>query len=162
MKLSEEILEKSGRFNKQENSFTKQVTTRRVRSLHIPARILKVYKEALLTGFTHMYHPSGLNNTLLSQVYVLGTDPSSGTVDREQIPRTKEMVRSLQLPQYSSSRVSMWSRPLKELLQHYGNRPYSQYPKNWVHISNWESLRTLQPQPVITAGLEQEEVNQIS
>lgn len=39
-------------------------------SQHLPARILKVYREDL-TGFSHMYHPSGLNNTLLSQGCVL-------------------------------------------------------------------------------------------
>ena len=39
-------------------------------SQHLPARILKVYRENS-PGFSHMYHPSGLNNTLLSQGRVL-------------------------------------------------------------------------------------------
>lgn len=148
MKVSEEILEEGGRFNKQRNAFMKQVTTRRVRSLRTPIRILKVYTEALLIGFTHIYHPDGLNDTLLSQAYVLGTALSSGTVDRECVPRTGELVESLQLPQYSS-RVNTRSRPLNghvimlELLQHYGNRSHSQYARDLIHGSNWESLRTL-------------------
>ena len=39
------------------------------RSLHPPARTLKVYIEAVM-GFTYDYHPDGLNNTLLSQRHV--------------------------------------------------------------------------------------------
>lgn len=40
------------------------------RSLHLPTRILKVSIEAL-TGLSHVYCTDGLNNTLLSQSYVL-------------------------------------------------------------------------------------------
>lgn len=39
------------------------------RSLHEPARILKVSVEAL-TEFSHVCHPDGLNNTSLSQVRI--------------------------------------------------------------------------------------------
>ena len=35
-----------------------------------------------LTGFSHVYHPDGLNNTLLSQGCILETAPTVGTVDR--------------------------------------------------------------------------------
>ena len=49
------------------------------RYLHSTTRILKVYTEAL-TGFSHIYHPNDLNNTLLSQGCVLETAPSVGTV----------------------------------------------------------------------------------
>lgn len=46
-------------------------------SLHLPARILKVYIKAS-SGFSHLFHPYGLNNTLLSQGYVLETAPGTG------------------------------------------------------------------------------------
>ena len=36
------------------------------RSPHLPARMLKVCVEAL-TGFSHVYCPDGLNNTLISE-----------------------------------------------------------------------------------------------
>ena len=42
-------------------------------SLHLLARILKVYIEALI-GFSHIHNPHGLNNTLLSQGCVLEND----------------------------------------------------------------------------------------
>lgn len=43
-----------------------------MRSLHLLARILKVYTEAL-TEFSHIYCPDILNNLLLSQGSVLET-----------------------------------------------------------------------------------------
>ena len=61
-----------GRFNKQRNLHT---------SPHPPARILKVYTEAL-PGFSHVFSGDGLNNTLLSQGCVPGTAPTEGTVGR--------------------------------------------------------------------------------
>lgn len=57
------------------------------RSLHSPTRILKVYIEDL-TGFSHVYYPDGLNDTLLSQVYVLVMAPTVGRVGSTYIPRT--------------------------------------------------------------------------
>ena len=42
------------------------------RSLHIPSRMLKVYIQCL-TGFSHVFSPDGLNNTLLSQGCTLQT-----------------------------------------------------------------------------------------
>lgn len=56
-------------------------------SLHLPARILKVYIKAL-SGFSHFFRPYGLNNTLLSQGYVLETAPGAGILGRTCIPRT--------------------------------------------------------------------------
>ena len=41
------------------------------RFLHPPTIILKVYIEAL-TGFSHVYHPDGLNTTFLCQGCILG------------------------------------------------------------------------------------------
>ena len=41
-----------------------------------------------LTGFSHMFSPDGLNNTLLSQGCVLVTAPTVGTVYRVYIPGT--------------------------------------------------------------------------
>lgn len=55
---------------------------------YVPARILKVVREAL-TGFGHMQHPAGLNNTLLSQDCGLGTVQAMGTEGRSYIPRTE-------------------------------------------------------------------------
>lgn len=41
------------------------VTGKTSRSLHVPARILRVYIEALM-GFSHVFGPDGLNNTAFS------------------------------------------------------------------------------------------------
>ena len=61
------------RFNKQGNLHMRLVLGNHKvsRPPHLPARILKVYTEAL-TGFSHIYHPHGLNTTLLSEGCVLG------------------------------------------------------------------------------------------
>lgn len=53
-----------------------------------PIRFLKVYIE-VLPGFSHVYHPNGLNNTLLSQRYIFETAPGVGLVSRIYIPRTR-------------------------------------------------------------------------
>lgn len=49
-------------------------------------RLLKVYLE-VLTVFSHVFSPDGINNTLFSQGCVLDTGPSVGRVDRTCIPR---------------------------------------------------------------------------
>ena len=61
-----------GSCNKQENLLTGLVLDghKTSRSLHLTVRMLKVYTEAL-HGFSHVYHPDGLNNTLLFQGSVL-------------------------------------------------------------------------------------------
>ena len=84
-----------GKFNKQENLHTRLVLggCKMSRSLHPPARILKDYIEAL-PGFSHLFSPDVLNNTLLSQVCVLGTAPNMGKARRRHIPRIGEQVRS--------------------------------------------------------------------
>lgn len=43
--------------------------------------------QQLLTGFSHICHLAGLNNTLLSQVSVLGIAPGGGMVGRTDIAR---------------------------------------------------------------------------
>lgn len=61
-----------GRLNKQGNWLRRLVVggCKTSRSPHLPARILKVYLKAL-TGFSQVWGPEGLNNTLLSQVCIL-------------------------------------------------------------------------------------------
>ena len=57
-----------GRFNKQRNLCEMS------RSLHLPPqppRILKNVYVEVLTGFSHIFSPGGLNHTLLSQVCIL-------------------------------------------------------------------------------------------
>ena len=47
------------------------------RSLHQATRSLEVYIE-VLTGFSHVFSPHSLNNTILSQGYVLEMAPTVG------------------------------------------------------------------------------------
>lgn len=60
-------------FNKQRNLYVRLIlgSCKMSRSLHLPSRILRGYVEAV-NGFSHIFSPGGLNNTLLSQGYVLG------------------------------------------------------------------------------------------
>ena len=37
------------------------------RFAHLPTRVLKVDIDEALTGYSYIYHPDGLNTTLLSQ-----------------------------------------------------------------------------------------------
>lgn len=67
------------------------------RSLCLPTRVLGLYIEALM-GSRHIECPDGLNNTLLSQGYVLEMAPTVGTVGKTYIPRTGERLRSLRFP----------------------------------------------------------------
>lgn len=66
------------RFHKQENLHMRLVLDfcKMTRFPHPPATIFKIYTEAL-TGFSHIYHPDGLN-TLLSQACVLENGSSCG------------------------------------------------------------------------------------
>ena len=73
-------------------------------------RILKLYTE-VLTGFSHVFHPNGLNNPLLSQAYVTETAPSVGTVGRMYISRTGNG---------GEAGVNWQSCPLHDLLQQTG------------------------------------------
>ena len=61
-----------GSFNKQGNLRKKLILGcwKMNRSPHPPIRILRVYTEAL-TGFSHIYHPDGPNNTLFSEGWIL-------------------------------------------------------------------------------------------
>ena len=67
-------------------------------------------------GFSNIYGPDGLNNTLFSPGCILGMALSLGTVGGMYIPRTGACVRSLQLPKSSWS-VNQWSHPLSDLLR---------------------------------------------
>jgi len=64
-----------GRFNKQG---TYICVCDRIRSLHLPTRILK----SALTEFSHINRPDGLNSMLLSEGCVLGTAPGAGMVGK--------------------------------------------------------------------------------
>lgn len=78
---------------------------------HPPAKILKVYIE-VLTGLSHVNHPDGPSNTLLSQGCVLGLCPSSAEkTSVTHVPSKGEGVRR-RLLSGSSLRVNCWSRPL--------------------------------------------------
>lgn len=79
-------------------------------------RILEVYIKAL-TGFSHIFHADGLNNTLVSQGCVLEAAFNAGKAGRTHISSIQERVRSLQVPG-SNLRVNWWSCPLDDLLQH--------------------------------------------
>lgn len=61
-----------GKFNKQGNLHTRLVlgSHKTSRCLHPPTRILKVYVESL-TVVNYIYYLDGLNNTILSQCFVL-------------------------------------------------------------------------------------------
>ena len=110
-----------GRFNKQGNWHTRLIlgSRKRCRFQHPPTRILKAYIETL-TGFSHVFSPDGLNNTLLPQGCVLEKGPTmrmgNGGQDILYFPRTREGVRSLWLPG-ASSQVNWQSCPLHDLLQ---------------------------------------------
>ena len=82
------------------------------RSPHLPARILRVYTEALMR-LNHVSSSYGVNNARLCpwSSYCVGT--MGGT----HIPRTEEVVRSLQVSG-SSARVNWKSCPLSDLCQH--------------------------------------------
>ena len=86
----------SGSFNKRGNSHARLVVGDRKtrRSPHLTTRILRICIEALM-GFSHVYTPGGLNNTLLSLGCVLEVAPSKGPVCGTYIPRTGERVRGL-------------------------------------------------------------------
>lgn len=82
-------------------------------SMHPPARILKVYLEAL-TRFSHVCCPDDL--TLLFQGCILEMAPPVGMVEGTYSPRTGKGMKNLQLPG-SCSGVNRWSCPLSDLLQ---------------------------------------------
>lgn len=63
--------------------------------MHLPSEILSFYTEVLI-GFSHVYHPDGLNNALFSvKAVVLKMTPSVGMEDGTYIPRTGKEIRSL-------------------------------------------------------------------
>ena len=83
----------SGRFDK--GTYIQGLSWASIRRVDFPIhppRILKVYLESL-TGFSHVYCPDGLNNTLLSQgcIFVLEMTPVMQMVGRTYIPRMGEV-----------------------------------------------------------------------
>ena len=97
-----------GRFNKQG---TYICVCDRIRSLHLPTRILK----SALTEFSHINRPDGLNSMLLSEGCVLRTAPGGGMVGRRHISRTREVEE----PQTAlhRSRVNLQSCLLDDFLK---------------------------------------------
>ena len=101
-----------GSFNKQENLHTRPLLGgwKMSRSVPPPIWILKVYIEAL-TGFSHVYGPDSLNNTLLSQGCVTQTALAVAIVGGMSIPRTGERVRSFWLPRSRSGQLEVTLSP---------------------------------------------------
>ena len=90
-------------------------------SLPLPARILKVYIEAL-PGFSQVFNPDGLNNFLLSQGYILEDGFAMEMVNRMYISQMgRGWVRSSDCPgaahgsttSHVPSTTSSNKRPLK-------------------------------------------------
>ena len=73
-----------------------------------------VYGEAL-TGFCHVYRPSGLNIALLSQGFVLETAIAVGIVGRKDVPRAGEGGEASGC--WGPARWNGWSHYLNYLLQ---------------------------------------------
>lgn len=69
----------SGRFSKKENLHVRLVLDRHkmTKFLHPPATIINIYI-AVLTGFSHIYHPDGLSDTSLFQDRALKNGFHSG------------------------------------------------------------------------------------
>ena len=84
--------------------------------MHLLARILKVYREALM-GLSHAHCPDAHSNTLLSQDFINEVTPAIGRVDRMYVQMIGMEMKTLLLSG-SSSWVSWWSLPLSGLLQH--------------------------------------------
>ena len=82
-----------GSFNKQGNLYMRLGSHKTSRSLDLPTKILKVYTEALM-GFSHVFSPDGLNNTLLSHGSVLESS-YCGEGSGRYIPRTVIELTSL-------------------------------------------------------------------
>ena len=76
----------------------------KMRSLYPPTRTLQVYIEAL-TGLSHVHHPDGLSNTLLSHARVLENSSHGGSSGQNTHSKDGGGVRSLSLPG-ASSRVN--------------------------------------------------------
>ena len=72
-----------------------------IRGLSWAATVLKVYIEALV-GFSHIYRPDGLNNTLLFQGYVFETGSYCGNSGQNVHSKDGKEMRSFQLPTSSS------------------------------------------------------------
>lgn len=83
------------------------------RSLHLPAKILKVHLEALIR-FSHTYHQVVSTTHCALKVASLKAPSDVGMVGRTYIPRTGRRVRALSLwwPR-SISQVNWQSSPLK-------------------------------------------------
>lgn len=93
-----------GSFKKQRNFLTRPVwdNCKTSRSLHPPARSLRVYTEAL-PEFSLLYEQM-VSVILLSEGCFLEAAPDVGTVGRAYIPRTEERVRN------PIARVQLWGQ----------------------------------------------------
>lgn len=99
---------------------------------YLPARILKFDIEALL-GFSHVVSPDGLNNTLISQDCILETSPTTGTMGRIYIPRTRERSPyPMTLVQLTDHDLCMTpNNHIVSLLRRNCNA-YTTHCKNWI------------------------------
>lgn len=70
-------------------------------------------------GFSPVYSPGGLNNTLLSQSWIPVTAPYMRMVGRMYIPRMGEEVSIFQLPRFSL-RVQQVATSSQDFLQQSG------------------------------------------
>lgn len=67
-------------------------------------------------GFSHVYHPDGLNTTSPSQGYIFGAASGSWKGEQDAHSKDREGLRSLPLPE-SSLQVNRQSCRLNELPQ---------------------------------------------
>lgn len=85
-------------FNKQDNLHTRLALDNHKisRSLHLPTRILKIYREDL-TWFSPLFNPDSLSNALLSQGCILEIAPCVGMMGKTYILSMEMGVRNLSL-----------------------------------------------------------------
>ena len=101
-------------------------------SPHPPTRILKLYTE-ILTGFSHVYRPDGLNNTLFCQGSILEQLPlweqcAEGVHPKDRGANAKPLIPG------STLWVNQRSCPLQDLLQHSSpSRPSSWRLQSHTH-----------------------------
>lgn len=106
-----------------------------ISTAYLPTRILTVYIQAF-TGFSHIYHPDGLHNALLSQVWVLENGSDSGNSGQNILyifQGPGKGMRSLWLPGFSSQ-FNDQLHPLSDLLQQCLTFPQVCLISSWIHV----------------------------
>lgn len=105
------------RCNKQGNLHTKLILGghKTSRSLFPPTKTLKVYIEAL-TGFSHVYHSNGLNNSMSFQGCVLENGSGCGnggqkTYSKDRAGGREPLIAQVQLEGQPTIRSSGWLPP---------------------------------------------------